>query len=57
MSTLERPPGWDEADSREFIDSGHIFVPDREEQIATMLELIPSPATASSSTSAAAPDR
>jgi tRNA (cmo5U34)-methyltransferase len=43
MSTSERTPGWDEADSREFIDSGRIFVPDREEQIATVLDLIPEP--------------
>jgi tRNA (cmo5U34)-methyltransferase len=43
MTTLERTAGWDEADSREFIDSGRIFVPDREEQIATMLDLIPEP--------------
>ena len=41
MSTLEPTTGWDEADSREFIDSGRIFVPDREEQIATVLDLIP----------------
>ncbi len=38
-----RQPGWDEADSREFIDHGRIFVPDREEQIATVLDLIPEP--------------
>lgn len=41
MSITDRTPGWDEADSREFIDSGRIFVPDREEQIATVLDLIP----------------
>src|ERR1700704_3167018 len=41
MSITERTPGWDEADSREFIDSGRLFVPDREEQIATVLDLIP----------------
>jgi len=28
----DRQPGWDEADSREFIDYGRIFVPDREER-------------------------
>src|SRR6185295_13512465 len=39
----DRQPGWDEADSREFIDHGRIFVPDREEQIATVLDLIPEP--------------
>src|ERR1700681_4882650 len=43
MSTTERTPGWDETDSREFIDSGRFFVPDREEQIATVLDLIPEP--------------
>lgn len=41
MSISERTSGWDETDSREFIDSGHLFVPDREEQIATVLDLIP----------------
>ena len=41
MSITDRTPGWDETDSREFIDSGHLFVPDREEQIATVLDLIP----------------
>jgi tRNA (cmo5U34)-methyltransferase len=43
MSITDRTPGWDEADSREFIDSGRLFVPDREEQIATVLDLIPDP--------------
>src|SRR5258706_5993459 len=43
MPTSDRQPGWDEADSREFIDSGRFFVPDREEQIATVLDLIPEP--------------
>jgi len=43
MTSSDRQPGWDEADSREFIDSGRFFVPDREEQIATVLELIPEP--------------
>lgn len=33
--------GWDEADSRGFIDYGRYFVPDREEQIATLLALLP----------------
>src|SRR6476646_7713764 len=41
MSITERTPGWDEADRREFIDSGHLFVPAREEQIATVLDLVP----------------
>ncbi|HYX24901.1 MAG TPA: methyltransferase domain-containing protein, partial [Thermoanaerobaculia bacterium] len=43
MTASDRQPGWDEADSREFIDYGRIFVPDREEQIATVLDLIPEP--------------
>jgi tRNA (cmo5U34)-methyltransferase len=36
-------PGWDETDSREFIDLGRFFVPDREEQIAAVLGMIPDP--------------
>ena len=36
-------PGWDEADSRDFIDLGRIFVPEREEQIAAVLAMIPDP--------------
>jgi tRNA (cmo5U34)-methyltransferase len=43
MSPSDRQLGWDEADSRDFIDLGRIFVPDREEQIATVLQLIPEP--------------
>jgi tRNA (cmo5U34)-methyltransferase len=39
----ERTPGWDEADSHEFIDLGRFFVPDREEQIAAVLDMIPEP--------------
>jgi tRNA (cmo5U34)-methyltransferase len=35
--------GWDEDDSQEFIDHGRYFVPEREEQIATVLDLIPEP--------------
>src|SRR6476661_4822053 len=35
--------GWDEDDSQEFIDHGRYFVPEREEQIATVLHLIPEP--------------
>jgi SAM-dependent methyltransferase len=34
-------PGWTEADSRRFIDDGAVFVPSREEQIATLCGLIP----------------
>jgi trans-aconitate methyltransferase len=40
---MDRQPGWDEADSREFIDRGRFFVPEREEQIATVLAMIPDP--------------
>ncbi|HEY0554264.1 MAG TPA: class I SAM-dependent methyltransferase [Thermoanaerobaculia bacterium] len=40
---MDRQPGWDETDSREFIDLGRFFVPDREEQIAAMLGVIPDP--------------
>jgi tRNA (cmo5U34)-methyltransferase len=40
---MDRQPGWDEADSRDFIDLGRFFVPEREEQIAAVLELIPDP--------------
>jgi len=35
--------GWNEDDSQEFIDHGRYFVPEREEQIATVLDLIPEP--------------
>jgi len=35
--------GWDENDSQEFIDHGRYFVPGREEQVATVLDLIPEP--------------
>ena len=40
---MDRQAGWDEADSREFVDLGRFFVPDREEQIATILAMIPEP--------------
>jgi SAM-dependent methyltransferase len=33
--------GWTEADSRAFVDDGAVFVPAREEQIATLCGLIP----------------
>jgi tRNA (cmo5U34)-methyltransferase len=39
----ERTPGWDEHDSHDFIDLGRFFVPDREEQIAAVLDMIPDP--------------
>jgi tRNA (cmo5U34)-methyltransferase len=32
---------WDEADSQDFIDYGSFFVPDREEQIAILCDLVP----------------
>jgi tRNA (cmo5U34)-methyltransferase len=35
--------GWDENDSQEFIDHGRYFVPEREEQTATVLGVIPEP--------------
>ena len=35
---------WDEGDSQYFIDRGRFFVPDREEQIAILRDLIPQPA-------------
>jgi tRNA (cmo5U34)-methyltransferase len=40
---MDRQPGWDETDSREFIDLGRFFVPDREQQIQTILGLISEP--------------
>jgi tRNA (cmo5U34)-methyltransferase len=40
---MDRQSGWDETDSREFIDYGRFFVPGREEQIAAVLALIPEP--------------
>ncbi len=39
----DRQSGWDEANSRDFIDLGRFFVPEREEQIAAVLGLIPDP--------------
>src|SRR5947207_5149889 len=39
----DRQPGWDETDSREFIDLGRFFVPEREEQIAAILAMLPEP--------------
>lgn len=41
MENSAPKPVWDEADSRGFIDFGRYFVPDREEQIETLLSLIP----------------
>ena len=40
----DRPPakpGWTETDSKRFIDDGAVFVPSREEQIATLCGLVP----------------
>src|SRR6185295_18644737 len=34
-------PHWTESDSQRFIDDGAVFVPSREEQIATLCALIP----------------
>ncbi len=41
MDTTDRPPGWSEGDSQYFIDHGRFFVPDREEQIETLCDLVP----------------
>lgn len=35
--------GWNEDDSQEFIDHGRYFVPEREEQVAAVLDLVPEP--------------
>ena len=40
MST-ERADAWNEGDSRYFLDFAHFFVPDREEQVETLLAMIP----------------
>ena len=40
---MDRQPGWDETDSHDFIDHGRFFVPEREEQIAAMVDVIPDP--------------
>ena len=40
---MDRQPGWDESSSRDFIDLGRFFVPEREEQIEAVLALIPAP--------------
>jgi tRNA (cmo5U34)-methyltransferase len=42
----DRKSAWDESDSREFLDGGRFFVPDREEQIETLCAAIPRPAGA-----------
>jgi SAM-dependent methyltransferase len=38
-----RKASWDEADSREFLDTGRFFVPDREEQIEALCSQVPPP--------------
>ena len=47
MSTGEQAEGrkesWDETDSREFLDVGRFFVPDREEQIEALCAQVPPP--------------
>jgi trans-aconitate methyltransferase len=40
---MEQQSGWNESDSSNFIDHGRFFVPDREEQIETFLDVIPDP--------------
>jgi tRNA (cmo5U34)-methyltransferase len=41
--SMDREPGWNEDDSQRFIDLGRFFVPDREEQIAAFLDVVPDP--------------
>jgi tRNA (cmo5U34)-methyltransferase len=41
MSEAEAGRGWTEADSRAFVDDGAVFVPSREEQLATLCALVP----------------
>jgi tRNA (cmo5U34)-methyltransferase len=40
---MDRQPGWDEHDSQDFLDLGRFFVPDREEQVAAVLDMVPDP--------------
>jgi tRNA (cmo5U34)-methyltransferase len=40
---MEDPTGWKESDSSNFLDFGRFFVPDREEQIATVADVVPDP--------------
>jgi tRNA (cmo5U34)-methyltransferase len=42
-NTVENRPAWSEDDSRNFLDLGRFFVPDREAQIAAILDVIPDP--------------
>jgi tRNA (cmo5U34)-methyltransferase len=39
----ERPAAWSEDESRAFLDQGRFFVPEREEQIETVVRLVPDP--------------
>ena len=41
MAEQTTPTGWTEESSRAFIDDGAVFVPSRDEQIATLVRLIP----------------
>jgi tRNA (cmo5U34)-methyltransferase len=43
MESREPKAAWDEEDSREFLDDGRFFVPEREAQIAAIGALIPRP--------------
>jgi tRNA (cmo5U34)-methyltransferase len=43
MANPQSVTGWDEDNSRQFIDYGRYFVPERERQIALIGDLIPSP--------------
>jgi tRNA (cmo5U34)-methyltransferase len=43
QQAMDRQPGWDERDSHDFIDLGRFFVPDREEQVAAVLDMVPDP--------------
>jgi tRNA (cmo5U34)-methyltransferase len=43
---LDAKASWDEEDSQDFLDHGRFFVPDREEQIEILCDLIPAPAGA-----------
>jgi tRNA (cmo5U34)-methyltransferase len=41
MSQRKAGPGWTESDSRAFVDDGAVFVPSRDEQLATLCALVP----------------
>jgi tRNA (cmo5U34)-methyltransferase len=43
MGNPQRATGWEEADSRRFLDYGRYFVPERERQIGIIGDLIPPP--------------